>query len=179
MDHQPADSMGNRPASRELSASSLPNLGLEAKRVADEIVRRAILRLSSEYGEPYGMDDALWKQKIHEWTQVLYGFPAERVDAAGSDWILGNSKWPKASELRSLCHANAPADRSRHHRAETPSNKSPASCERVARIKAIQERHTVSVKDGVNWGAVLADPEYQQIYAEYLADGGRPVGAAA
>lgn len=125
------------------------------------------------------MDDALWKQKIHEWTQVLYGFPAARVDAAVSDWILGNAKWPKASELRSLCHAGAPTDRSRHHRAEPPSSKSPESCERVARIMAIQARHTEDPKKGVNWGAVLADPEYQQIYAEYLADGGRPVGAAA
>lgn len=173
------DSMGRHPGSSELSVSFQPVLGEEAKRTADEATKRAFLRLNAEYGEPYGMDDALWKQKHFEWTQVLYGFPLQRVAAAVSEWILGNNRWPKASDIRHLCHANAPADRSHHHRAEPPTNKSPASLDRIKRIEAIQARHTEDPKKGVNWGGVLADPEYQQIYAEYLADGGRPVGAAA
>lgn len=144
-----------------------------------EAVNRALLRLASNIGAPWGRDDFQMSQMADDWVLVLDGFSYHRIESAVSEWLLNSGKWPAPSDIRRLClDQPAKTKPETSYRAEK-TYKSPASLERAARIKAIQERHTVSVKDGVNWGAVLADPEYQQIYAEYLADGGRPVGAAA
>jgi hypothetical protein len=115
MDDQEQDSMGKLPStfSRTAMSKHEPNarpenlLGTEFDRAADaEVVNRALMRLVAVFGNPWGADDKFAKVMRGEWQDALADMPAVTIDRAVSDWVRGNTKWPRPFDIRELADAH-------------------------------------------------------------------------
>jgi hypothetical protein len=89
------------------SASSANLLGTEFAQAADaEVVNRALVRLASVFGDPWGRDEHLAKVMRGEWQDALADMPAVTIDRAVSDWVRANTKWPRPFDIRDLADAH-------------------------------------------------------------------------
>lgn len=76
-------------------------LGTEFERGSDsEIVHRSLYRLVAVYGDPWGADRSRARVLADEWQAALADLPAVVVDAAVTEWLRKNSKWPKPADIR-------------------------------------------------------------------------------
>lgn len=146
-------------------------LAPNAKQVADEAVGRALFRLSSEYGAPYGADQTLLQQKAHEWSEALIGLSPTRIEAAVSEWILSQDKWPRVANIRQMVLDATPkvgGDHRRHRADNEP--KDQATLDRATELTRIRKKHELSETP---FADTLADPEYQALLADFTRRTGR------
>jgi hypothetical protein len=113
MDEEIRDSMGSLSPARssasstQLAALDVKSLGEEfADLCSSEVIGKALVRLSSVFGEPFGRDRALMRAMANEWVEALGDMPAVSLDSAVAAWIKAEAKWPKPADLRRMARAH-------------------------------------------------------------------------
>jgi hypothetical protein len=135
-----------------------------------EAVNRALMRLASNIGAPYGRDEFQMKQMADDWIGVLSGFGPTRIEQAVSEWLRSQTKWPAPAAIRQLCLDHTTTDTRRQYQAEKPLRKDEGSLAGVAEISRIRKKHAGS---DTPYTDTLNDPEYQAYLADYTRRTGR------
>lgn len=129
------------------------------------------MRLSSVLGEPFGRDKIMMTQMAIEWADVLFGLRPEWIDAAVTDWIRTESRWPRPAELRTMAFEHAPREKPKPR--EPHQRKDPAAVAGMKRIEEIRKRHEHSETP---FSDTFNDPDYQQYLKDYTARTGLAPG---
>lgn len=107
--------------------------------------------------------------KAIEWLGVLSDLRADAVDAAVSEWVRTESKWPKPADIRRKVLDAIPSSRP-SYQAEPFKKRDPGADARMARMIEIRDKHKHSetpMSDTFN------DPAYQDVLRDYTCATGR------
>lgn len=77
-------------------------LGIDGRLSDIEVVNRSLMRLAAVFGSPWGKDEKSARVMGSEWAVALADMPAVALDGAVTEWIKGNAKWPRPSDLRAI-----------------------------------------------------------------------------
>lgn len=153
-------------------ANTLPTLNAKTidpefvRPIDDQTVAKILIRLASEYGNPYEQDAALASQKRIEWSRAIGQRSKSAMELATNRWIASNAKWPKVSELIQIADSIIDGQVSK---AVSKFNLHPARVKLPSTYVGFMLREAKSLRMNAKWAEWL-NTKHPMVEHSYFAD---------